>query len=109
MAVYITNALPGPALSGHRGNFRPASAEEALAVVHGGGWTSAVGHESTAQALSAWAGVEVPFARVTLTLAAGDRMLVAALRGPRLAEGQILSKEEVEARGFDFLVVEIEG
>lgn len=107
VVLYILNALPGGAISGHRGVFRPASADEALAVLRAGGWTSAVGHESTAQALSAWAGVTVPFARVTVTLAKGDVLLVAALRGPRLAEGQVLTREEVEGRGFDFLLVEI--
>lgn len=107
--VYLINALPGAALSGRTGQFRPASDEEARAIIADGGWESAVGHEATAQALSTWAGVEIAFARRTLVLQPGDRLLVAALKGVRLEEGRILSLAEVEARGWAWLLVEVEG
>lgn len=107
--LYIINALPGPALAGREGRFRPASDSEARAILAGGGWESAVGHEATAQALSAWAGLDVPFARRTLVLQPGDVLLVAALQGGRLEEGRVLSRAEVEARGWAWLLVEVEG
>lgn len=48
---------------------------------------SAVGHEATAQLLTARFGFEVPCVRSTLTLVAGDVCLVAQYKGPRLPEG----------------------
>lgn len=107
--LFLMNALPGSALAGHSGRFRTLSDSEAQSIIDGGGWESAVGHEGTAAALSEWARLEVPFRRVTISLRKGDRLLVAALRGPRLEEGRILSRKEVLERGFEFLLVEIDG
>ena len=72
------------------------------------GYTSAVGHESTARILTTLLGVEVPLNRVAITLSPGDRVVVFQL-GIRLQEGQILSEEEVlslyrEGKASFFLV-----
>lgn len=48
---------------------------------------SCIGHEDTASILSALLGTPIPFNRQTVTLAPGDRLLVAQYVGPRLLEG----------------------
>lgn len=105
---YILNSVPASALIGKSGRFRPVTSDEALSFIADGGWVSAVGHDSTAQALSAWAGRTIPYNRISISLSHGDVLLVAALRGGRLAEGQVLGIEEINTRGFDFLLVEVE-
>jgi hypothetical protein len=103
---YILNALPGGALIGRSFIGRPATADDLIAAIDGGAM-SAIGHAATAEALSTLLGRPIAAARVTVVPQAGDVLFVAALRGPRLAEGQVLSREEVLARGFDFLAVTI--
>ncbi len=89
---------------------RPISLEEAKTLLQGE-FVSAVGHPSTAQVMSALLGVEVPPNRVSITLQAGDTLVVFQL-GVRLAEGQVLSAEEVQDlynRGLaSFVVVEVD-
>jgi hypothetical protein len=58
------------------------------------GFESAVGHQSTAEILSNLLGIEVPTDRKAIKLQSGDILIVFQL-GIRLAEGQVLSKEEV--------------
>jgi hypothetical protein len=58
------------------------------------GFESAVGHQATAEILSNLLGVEVPVNRVAIKLRPDDILIVFQL-GIRLAEGQVLSKEEV--------------
>ncbi|QGA72438.1 DNA binding protein [uncultured virus] len=58
------------------------------------GFESAVGHQSTAEILSNLLEIEVPVNRVAIKLQSGDILIVFQL-GVRLAEGQVLSKEEV--------------
>jgi hypothetical protein len=58
------------------------------------GFESAIGHQSTAEILTNLLGIEVPFNRTTIKLYSGDVLIVFQL-GIRLAEGQVLSKEEV--------------
>jgi hypothetical protein len=58
------------------------------------GFESVVGHQSTAEILSNLLGIEVPVNRVAIKLQSGDILIVFQL-SVRLAEGQVLSKEEV--------------
>jgi len=58
------------------------------------GFESAVGHQSTAEILSTLLGIEVPVNRTAIKLQSGDILIVFQLN-IRLAEGQVLSKEEV--------------
>jgi len=58
------------------------------------GFESAVGHQSTAEILSALLGIEVPTNRTAIKLQSGDTLIVFQL-GVRLQEGQVLSKEEM--------------
>jgi hypothetical protein len=71
----------------------PLTVEEAKALL-AGGYISAVGHESTAAIISLLVGVEVPTNRIAIRLSRGDRLIVFQI-GIRLAEGQVLSQEEV--------------
>jgi hypothetical protein len=115
MANYISNAfslsmiMPIPP-QGRTVKVRPVSLEEVKSLLQGGEFKSAVGHPSTAQLLSTLLGVEVPTNRVSISIQAGDTLVVFQL-GIRLAEGQILSAEEVQDlydRGLaSFFVVEI--
>jgi hypothetical protein len=58
------------------------------------GFESAVGHQSTAEILTNLLGIEVPANRTAIKLRSGDTLFVFQL-SIRLAEGQVLSKEEV--------------
>jgi len=73
---------------GFRGNIavKEISLEEARELLREG-FTSAIGHESTARILTSLLGLEVPFSRINVTLEKGVRLLVAQYRGPRLEEG----------------------
>jgi Domain of unknown function (DUF1874) len=62
---------------------------------------SAVGHESTAEILSALLGVDVPVNRQPFSQQAGQSALVFKLNG-RPPEGQILSREQLEEIGYTF-------
>ena len=48
---------------------------------------SGVGHTDTAALFSKVLGMEVPHARKTVSLKAGDELLIGQYRGPRLPEG----------------------
>lgn len=67
---------------------------------------SAVGHEATAQILSALLGVEILVNRQKFSQQAGQKALVFKLLNPnRLPEGRILSLEEIEEVGYKFQVL----
>ena len=69
------------------------------------GFVSAIGHEATAQALTALLGVVVPASRQAITMAPGDEAVVFRLRG-RLPEGAVItSVAELEALGYDLLLL----
>jgi len=100
MATFISNAFSISMISplppqGRTVKVRPISLEEAKSLLREG-YISAVGHESTARVMSALLGVDIPPNRVSITLGPGDRALVFQL-SVRLAEGQVLSQEEVMA------------
>ena len=116
MATFISNAFSISMISplppqGRTVKVRPISLEEAKSLLREG-YISAVGHPSTAQVMSALLGVDIPPNRVSITLQPGDRVLVFQL-AVRLAEGQILSQEEVmalyEKGQASFALVEVEG
>ena len=114
--LYVSNAfslnmiLPLPP-QGRTVRVRPVSLEEVKSILQEGEYVSAVGHPSTAEVMSTLLGVEIPPNRVTITLGPGDRVLVFQL-AVRLAEGQILSQEEVlalyEGGQASFCLVEVD-
>jgi len=89
---------------------RPISLEEVKSLLQEGNYVSAVGHPATAEVLSALLGVRVPPNRVAIQLRSGDVLIVFQI-SVRLAEGQILSAEEVQSlydQGLaSFLEVEV--
>jgi len=84
---------------------REVSLQEATSLVKEG-FTSAVGHQSTAEVLSTLLGVEIPFNRVQLKLEHGDKILVFQLL-TRLEEGRVLTREEISSLPFKFYLVEV--
>jgi hypothetical protein len=117
MGVFISNAFSlnmlGASLppTGLTIKVRPVSLEEVKAILQAG-YTSAVGHSTTAEVLSALLGLPVEANRAAIRLQVGDTLVVFQL-GVRLAEGQVLSAEEVMAlyQGgqASFVLVEVLG
>lgn len=74
--------------------FEEVSLEEVKQIISEG-FISAIGHQGTAQTLSELLGVQVPVNRAQVSLTKGQVAIVFQLM-LRLAEGQILSSEEVK-------------
>jgi hypothetical protein len=92
-------------LTGGEGNYRLSSID--LATAKGAvkdGHVSHIGHESTAQLLTALLGVEVAFDRTPFMQTPVDTALVFKLKG-RAPEGVILTVEEIEAIGYEFFLL----
>src|SRR5580698_7383103 len=88
-------------LTGGVGNYSLSTltVDEAKALV-ADGFDSAIGHQATADALTALLGVEVPANRVAYEQQPGQEAVVLKLRG-RLPEGQVLTLDELNAVGYD--------
>ncbi len=117
MATYVASAFSLSMLNplpptGRTLTVRPVSLEEVKNLLREGEYISAVGHPSTAAVMSALLGVDITPNRVSITMGPGDRALVFQLT-VRLAEGQVLSQEEVlslyEGGQASFCLVEVEG
>lgn len=93
MAVYVLNTpvLPNP------GTYRleRITIEQAKELLSEG-FTSAIGHEATAEVLSALLDIPIPMNRIQISMEPGDKALVFRLL-TRLPEGKVLSKEELLA------------
>lgn len=86
--------------------FEPMTMEDAKGYLSKG-FIQAVGHPSTCQVLTAKMGIEVIPNRLNVRLLVRDILIVAEVVVPRLAEGQILSKEEVEQLPLSFWYVSV--
>jgi hypothetical protein len=71
------------------------------------GFMSAIGHESTAKILSELLGVEVQLNRINVKCQNSDVLVVFTLKS-RAPEGKILTKEEIEAIGYEFVAVYVQ-
>ena len=81
---------------------RRVTVEEAKAILASQPFTSAVGHEGTAQLLSKLLCVHILFNRQTIFMQPGDRALHFFLR-TRLPEGRVLSEDEL--KGLEYWLV----
>lgn len=80
------------------------TAEEAASILQEG-FTSAIGHEGSAEVFTAVTGVSVPVNRIQASMELGDRAVCLKLRG-RIPEGAILTKEQCDQIGYDFVLME---
>ena len=71
-------------------------------------YTSAVGHESTALVMAELLGVQVPVNRIQVFPVVGDRLLCFKLK-QRAPEGVILSVEEIEELGYEWVLMTYHG
>jgi hypothetical protein len=71
-------------------------------------YTSAVGHESTAAIMAELLGVSVPVCRVQVAPVLGDKLLCFKLK-QRAPEGVILNREEIEALGYEWVLMTYHG
>ena len=85
------------------------SPETASAIVADGNhFISAVGHESSAELMSAALGVEVKANRITVVPQPGDRFLCLRLLS-RAPEGVILDRAQLDEIGFAWAFLSYEG
>ena len=82
-------------------------ADEVVRELLSEGFESAVGHEATAYVLSQRLGIDIPTARVNIALCRGEAALVAQVGLPRLAEGQVLTSEQVVEAPITFYLVRV--
>ena len=79
--------------------------EEAKTLLAQHGFVSAVGHQASAQVLSAILEVDVPMQRIEYLQAVGQKAIALKLN-IRPPEGQILSAEEMFKVGFELKLLE---
>lgn len=105
--IFNTTILTTPGLTFHSEVIDAARAQRLVAPLPGREVISAIGHESTAQIASAVLGRKVEVNRVAASMQDGDLAVCVKLRG-RAPEGAILTREQVEAIGFDLVLLRAE-
>lgn len=103
--LYLTNALITP-FKGGEATFkeRRISVDEAKQIV-AQQFTSAIGHQATAQLLTQLLGTAIPMNRTQVFLEPGDKLLAFTLKA-RPPEGKVLTLEELESIGYELVLVE---
>jgi len=95
---YLLNALPNALLvpePGEKKEITGITSQEARRELSGG-FTSAVGHQSTADVLSKRLRKKVEFNRIQLQPKKGDVLIIGAFAPPRrLKEGEFFTEEEI--------------
>lgn len=106
--LYLTNAFSGSMLGDTpHGSivFRWIDQEEVIAYLQKyDDFTSAVGHQGTAEVFSKRLGIEVKPNRLFVQLKGGDIVIVGQIM-TRLPEGKILSAKELESIEIRWLLV----
>ena len=82
------------------------SVQSVKELLHSQTFTSAIGHQGTADIVTSLLNVAVPMNRVSIKLQKGDTLVVFQLL-TRVEEGRVLSKEELEKLPFKFFLVEV--
>ncbi|MCX8008716.1 MAG: YddF family protein [Patescibacteria group bacterium] len=97
--VYVLNS---PILTSFgKYEYNELTLEEAKTKLQSSEIISAIGHQSTADAISALTEVDVPMNRATVNMKSGEEAIVIKVNG-RLPEGKVLSKDELNSIGFTF-------
>lgn len=108
--ILNTSIVPaGP--GGVRATVYPIQQQAVRSLLANYQWQSHIGHEATAQIASALTGLAIPMDRTPLALpAAGESCtcVVLQLRG-RPPEGRVLTAAEMEALGYDWRLLVLEG
>ena len=102
--LYVMNTTMMPNPEGtYKSNL--ISLQEAKEIVKSGDFTSAVGHQATAELMADVLDANIPLNRMTISLESGDKMLCLKLK-PRLGEGVIIkNKNDLESIGYDFVLI----
>lgn len=91
----FTLAMLDPSFPQGRVEVRRIDLEEVKDLLSGD-FTSAVGHQGTAEVLTTLLGIEIPYNRVSIQLKDGDEVVVFQLL-VRLEEGRVLNYSELRA------------
>lgn len=103
--VFTTNMLSWA--DGERSfRFTPLSLVEARDILLGNGFEQAVGHPATCTVLSARLGLDIQPERANVRLTGDELLIIANVVTPRLNEGQVLSREQIEECPIVFWLVE---
>lgn len=100
--LYVLNA---PILTDY-GTFKfsQISVEEAKKMLENG-FTSAVGHQSTAELLTSIFEILIPMNRISIKMNIGDRAIIFRLL-TRLEEGKVLTTKEIKELPYEFGLLE---
>jgi len=79
--------------------------EEAKKLILENGFISAIGHKSTAEAISDYFNINIPMNRIDFKQEIGQKAIVFKLN-KRPLEGSILSRAEIESIGYYFKLME---
>jgi hypothetical protein len=107
--LYVLNSSTLPLKPGkeYLVKVKQLSIEEAKKILQSEPFISAVGHQSTAEALSNIFGVEIKFNRIQIFLDDGDKLISIILK-KRLEEGKVIKTvEELNAIGYDIWYFEV--
>ena len=102
--LYLMSTTIIPAEAAGRWEVTPVTLRAAQDLVSRHEFTSAVGHASTAEIMSALLGADVPMNRITVHPAEGDHLLCFRLNR-RPPEGAILDRAELEELGYGWCVM----
>jgi len=108
--IYIFNTLIVPCNFGSENEFtvrlKKVSREQVVELLKKNEFTSAVGHQSTAEVLTAILGIQIPMNRIAVKMNVGDVGIHFFLK-QRLQEGAVLDKEELEKIEYDLILSEV--
>jgi lauroyl/myristoyl acyltransferase len=110
MKIYVFNTLITPCNFSESDEFtvrfRKIDKEKAKEILKNNEFVSAVGHQATADLLTAIMGVHIPMNRIAVRMGKGDIGVHFFLK-QRLPEGTVLGKDELDRLSYDLILSEI--